>query len=273
MFTTGRPYIRREIHRRLSGQAQGGKSTPTQHPVVLIFTGSQGEQYGYIDGWTDDGVFLYTGEGQHGDMEFIRGNKAIRNHIHEGKELHLFEYVAQGTVRYRGQMVYIGYERREGPDVDGTLRSAIVFELLPLEAFDDSDFEPVKLGEGMADASLDELWRRAIEDSHDPRPPRESVQAAHYRSSAVRDYVLGRASGVCEACGDTAPFVTKTGRPYLEPHHIRRVSDGGPDHPDWVAGVCPNCHGRAHYSADKDDFNARLRATILEKEQDLLHDA
>lgn len=67
--------------------------------------------------------------------------------------------------------------------------------------------------------------------------------------------------------------MTSSGRPYLEPHHIRRISDGGPDHPEWVAGVCPNCHGRAHYSADKVEFNAELRAKVLKKEQGLPRDA
>jgi 5-methylcytosine-specific restriction protein A len=53
----------------------------------------------------------------------------------------------------------------------------------------------------------------------------------------------------------------------LEPHHIRRVADGGPDHPEWVIGVCPNCHRRAHYAEDKVEFNETLRQIVLEREQ------
>jgi len=30
--------------------------------------------------------------------------------------------------------------------------------------------------------------------------------------------------------------MTPQGRPYLEAHHVRRVSDGGPDHPLWPSG-------------------------------------
>ncbi len=33
-----------------------------------MFTGRSGERYGYEDRWPDDGVFLYMGEGQTGDM-------------------------------------------------------------------------------------------------------------------------------------------------------------------------------------------------------------
>jgi 5-methylcytosine-specific restriction protein A len=50
-------------------------------------SGEGGEQHGYADGWSADGLFLYTGEGQQGDMAFVRGNAAIRDHIDNGKEV------------------------------------------------------------------------------------------------------------------------------------------------------------------------------------------
>jgi 5-methylcytosine-specific restriction protein A len=90
-YEVGRTYNRREdIHAKFGGQQQGGISTPDGAPFIFLFTGEIGEQYGYADGWSE-GVFLYVGEGQRGDMEFIRGNKAIRDHAMNGKELLLFE--------------------------------------------------------------------------------------------------------------------------------------------------------------------------------------
>ena len=71
----------------------------------MVFTGETGKEYGYQDEWSEDELFLYTGEGQLGDMSFVRGNLAIRDHADNGKDLHLFEYVRQGYVRYVGQMV------------------------------------------------------------------------------------------------------------------------------------------------------------------------
>jgi 5-methylcytosine-specific restriction protein A len=82
------------------------------------------------------------------------------------------------------------------------------------------------------------------------------------RSETIRQYVLARARGRCEACGETAPFVTSTGLPYLESHHIRRLTDGGPDDPRFMARICPNCHRRAHYSLDRQAFNEALLARI-----------
>jgi len=64
MFVQGELYWRRDLHRQFGGQQQGGISTPKQHPIILLFTGETGEQYGYRDDWTPEGVFLYTGEGR-----------------------------------------------------------------------------------------------------------------------------------------------------------------------------------------------------------------
>jgi 5-methylcytosine-specific restriction enzyme A len=64
VFEVGRVYNRRlEIHEPYGGQSQGGISTPRDWPFIFLFTGESGEQYGYKDGWDDNGVFLYTGEG------------------------------------------------------------------------------------------------------------------------------------------------------------------------------------------------------------------
>ena len=83
----------------------------------------------------------------------------------------------------------------------------------------------------------------------------------------MHTYVLRRADGTCEGCGDPAPFNKRaTGRPYLEPHHIRRRADAGPDHPRWIIALCPNCHRRVHYGENGTDYNEKLadRAGVLE---------
>ncbi|MCS6851676.1 MAG: hypothetical protein NZ700_10975 [Gemmataceae bacterium] len=41
---------------------------------MFLFTAPGGEQYGYQDGWLSTTQFSYTGEGQVGDMEMVRGN-------------------------------------------------------------------------------------------------------------------------------------------------------------------------------------------------------
>ena len=108
LFSAGKVYKRAELHKEFGGQSQGGISTPQGYPFIFLFTGFSGEQYGYFDEWTKEGNFSYTGEGQVGDMDFIRGNAAIRDSIDRGKDLHMFQYTARGMVKYIGQMVCQG---------------------------------------------------------------------------------------------------------------------------------------------------------------------
>ena len=79
-WSAGQVYRRRDIHENFGGQRQGGISTPSVQPVILLFSGESGENYGYRDGIQADGTFWYTGEGQVGDMQWVRGNRAIRDH-------------------------------------------------------------------------------------------------------------------------------------------------------------------------------------------------
>src|SRR5262249_23883287 len=90
----------------------------------------------------------------------------------------------------------------------------------------------------------------------------EGKRNVYERSWAVRNYVLARANGKCEACGASAPFLRADGTPYLEPHHLRRLSDGGPDHPAHVIALCPNCHRRVHVGVDGETYNAKLIASM-----------
>jgi 5-methylcytosine-specific restriction protein A len=271
-LTPGEVYRRVELHQTLGGQRQGGISTPANYPVILIFTGDQGALYGYHDGFQDDGVFLYTGEGQVGDMQMIRGNWAIRNHQETGKQLHLFSYVRRGMVQYVGQAYYIGHHTRPAPDVNNAQRSAIVFELsVDAPAIGVPDPLPTdhlgKLSK-LWNQSLAKLRQDAYVASTKKVPPAERKTYVHYRSDAVKWYVLRRAEGVCEGCGVPAPFRSTLGIPYLEPHHIRRRSDAGPDHPQWVIALCPNCHARVHYGVDGAEYNAYLAEQVQAIEGD-----
>jgi len=261
MFIEGQTYQRAWLHQQYGGQQQGGISTPSQHNIILLFTGETGEQYGYSDSWTKDGLFLYTGEGQVGDMTFIRGNAAIRDHLEDGKDLHLFGYVGRGFVRYIGQMVCIGYDYQLGPDRDGRMRQMIIFELAPVGVAFDLDISPemsLSSQEPTMTSSLADLRRKALASAADARTPAERKALYRLRSRAIKLYALKRADGICEGCGQPAPFETIDGSPYLEVHHIHRLSDGGPNRPEAVVAICPNCHRRAHYSHDWEVFNQHL---------------
>ena len=258
MFVLGQSYRRREIHETYGGQRQGGISTPAQHPLILLFTGDSGEQYGYHDGWQSNGLFYYTGEGQTGDMQMVRGNAAILQHAENGKDLLLFSQApVRSFVKYEGQFVCIGRHSRKSNGLDGVEREAIVFELAPIDQFREDEPQHQNHPERVV-PTLEELRARANEAAADERQAAVRLTLARHRSADVRRYVLRRADGTCEGCRLPAPFQTQAGEPYLETHHIRRLSDGGPDVPRWVVGLCANCHRRAHQSADAVEFNRIL---------------
>jgi 5-methylcytosine-specific restriction protein A len=269
MFVQGREYRRRDLHQQFGGQEQGGISTPLKYPLILLFTGEAGEQYGYADGWTSEGLFFYVGEGQVGDMQFIRGNAAIRNHTDLGKDLHLFSYVKKGVVWYVGQMLCTGYNYQDGPDAQGKRRQMIVFELAPLQEFvemESASDEIASVQSQLDASSLSDLRAKALAASVEKRNPIERKQDYFYRSQAIKLYALKRSRGECEGCQQPAPFKTPNQKSYLEVHHIRRLSDGGPDDPRWVVAICPNCHRRAHYSEDASSYNQFLARRAKEAE-------
>jgi 5-methylcytosine-specific restriction protein A len=253
-FERGRSYRRRELHHRFGGQQQGGISTPQGRPYLLLFTGT-GERHGYQDGWDPTGVFRYSCEGQRGDMKFTGGNRAIRDAAKDGKDLHLFEQRGMGQVRYVGCFSCSSWDYTTTKDRDGAPRQAIVFHLTPIEAVSEPA-GPVPPG----GPSLADLRRRAFDGAREAGEGsvKDAKRRAYDRSRHVRDYVLARANGTCEACLKPAPFVRADGTPYLEPHHTRRLSDGGPDHPRWVGGICPTCHREIHYGANGSALNRAL---------------
>lgn len=131
----GSTYERKHLLEMFGGQLQRGIWTPREFPVVLLSSGKSGAQYGYRDGWTGDGVFQYTGEGQSGDMTFEVGNKAIRDHRIDHKDLVLFEDLGKGKgVRFEGVFECMGWNRVDGQSKRGELRKLIVFDLVRVAA-------------------------------------------------------------------------------------------------------------------------------------------
>lgn len=256
-FEVGVRYNRWFIHDVLKGERYKGIATPSVLPIVLLFTGESGSDYGYEDRFLDDDAFIYTGEGTEGDMTMDDGNAAIRDHQKKGESLHLFEDTDMPwIVTYLGEYEYVKHQIDTLPDENGNDRDAIRFTLEPV-----GGTEVEVDGGPPGSLSLDELYRKAKESapSGEPVTTTSGTRRSYKRSEYVREYALRVADGACQGCEEDAPFISKSGEPFLEVHHMTRISDGGPDDPENVIALCPNCHRRVHEGQDGEEFNRDLR--------------
>ncbi|MFJ5296838.1 HNH endonuclease [Pseudomonas sp. NPDC088368] len=175
----------------------------------------------------------------------------------------------KGSVEFRMQNIstvlmelnqerIIGYKpaKNVGANVVRSIREA-------LDAYNHmaspEDFEPT------ADEAV--LEQRALKLEKHPlkTPPRgienpqqsPSTGKAYIRDPEVRAWVRQQAKGVCEGCGQPAPFqINET--PFLEVHHVKHLAHQGSDRPSNAVALCPNCHRRCHHSSDKQAFTDAL---------------
>lgn len=258
-LSIGSIYRRADLHTRFGGSRYSGIVPCKREPVVLLFHTEEPSQQFYRDGFDDEGVYWYSGEGTSGDMEWTQSNRAVRDHAQLGLDLLFFERAQRkdGLWRFAQIFHYLSHRQEERVDKKGGRRSAIIFGLVPVTSSPDSD-------DGIDVATSLEALRTAALAVVEPKQasPMLAVRNLYFRSEAVRRYALCRSAGKCEACGRAAPFEDISGMPFLEVHHIDRLADNGPDKIDRVAAICPNCHRRCHYSIDRAEYNSVLRSKI-----------
>jgi 5-methylcytosine-specific restriction protein A len=129
-FIPDQLYNRRaEIHAVYGGNWQSGICPSSVYPYIFIFSGKSGAQYGYRDGWDNENIFSYTGEGQEGDMKFVKGNLALKEHKEKGKRVFLFESQGDSFVKFVSEMEFYDADYFETPDKNNSLRIGIRFFL------------------------------------------------------------------------------------------------------------------------------------------------
>ena len=126
-FIPNNIYKRSDIHDLYGGNRQGGIAPSAKFPFIFIFSGKSGSQYGYKDGWDNPNIFSYTGEGQIGDMRFIKGNLALRDHLKNGKRVFLFKYERSGFVKFVSELEYFDIGYFDTPDINKNDRVGIKF--------------------------------------------------------------------------------------------------------------------------------------------------
>ncbi|MGL5557665.1 MAG: HNH endonuclease [Paraclostridium dentum] len=234
---------------------QGGmRRSHTTNTLVIFSDHTRGV---YDDRWIDDSTLLYTGMGQEGD-QVLDGNqnRTMYESRKNGINIHLFETFKPGEHMYRGQVEliddpYIDYQE----DVKGNNRKVWIFPI-KLKTSTSVPFELIEsvndLREKEANKmTLEKLKKRA--KITNKVGTRSVVTKTHVRDAFISKYVKKRASGICDLCEEKAPFLDKSGEPYLESHHVDWLSEGGEDSITNCVALCPSCHRKVHVLSLKED--------------------
>jgi 5-methylcytosine-specific restriction enzyme A len=128
-FIPGQVYKRIEIHSKFGGNPQSGISPSKRFPFIFIFSNLAGQKHGYKDEWVNKNVYSYTGHGQDGDMKFVLGNLALREHLRNGKRVFLFVEVYKSHFKFESELALNDFEYFQGLDTKGKLRNSIKFFL------------------------------------------------------------------------------------------------------------------------------------------------
>lgn len=228
----------------------------------------------YSDKWID-GVLHYTGMGQEGDQRITYSqNKRLNQSSSFGLKvtnvininIHLFEVFKQKEYFYIGEVKLVStpYQSRQ-LDKNGNSRNVWIFPIKPLSSIliskdliDNAQEKQFKNIKKITDADLD----KNIQIIQSTKPSSYSVTTNVYdRNPYIREKALRKANGICQLCGNQAPFKNKDGSPYLECHHIIWLSKGGLDSEKNTVALCPNCHRKMHVVKDPKDIK-KLKSIV-----------
>jgi len=100
--------------------------------------------------------------------------------------------------------------------------------------------------------------------------PRISVDIL--RLESARRAVLLRSGGHCESprCTGEPQDITDAGHPILEVDHIQDLAQGGPDHPEQMIALCPNCHAIKTRGRSREQLRQELFTTARQRHEAIL---
>ncbi|WP_136799680.1 HNH endonuclease [Desulfosediminicola ganghwensis] len=97
-------------------------------------------------------------------------------------------------------------------------------------------------------------------------PEKKVISSGSYsRDPAVRTYVLNKADGQCEYCGEVGFLLSDGVSRYLESHHIIALADAGQDTIGNVIALCPKHHREAHYGLKRNDLESQMLKIVKKR--------
>lgn len=266
-----------EVHDIFECQITVGIRLSTKNNLIVIMSGSAKKKV-YDDVWDEkNDILFYSGTDinadEQGNQTLITGNGNNNSQLRDvwynkDKEIFLFVKKESNKCIYKGKVFLCEEPYMDWKDEEHTCKKWV----FPLKLASENEEENLLLfHEAEVDArkqTLDNLYRKS-KDSEEKRtyknvPKKRDANVKIYdRNPNISAYIKARANGKCDLCENEAPFLDKEGYPYLEAHHIKWLSKGGPDEIDNMVALCPNCHKRMHILDYPDDVT-KLKDKIKE---------
>lgn len=237
------------------GNMGGMRRSYKTNTLVIISDHTKGL---YDDKWYGSELH-YTGMGKTDDQTLSSQNRTLAESNTNGVEVHLFEVLQPAMYIYHGivQLSAPPYQETQ-IDENGNPRKVWMFPLRIVnqgisvgpETVD--AFETIQEKKASKLSSID-LEKRAQERSSNRVSNRNITVKTFIRDPFVSEYAKRRANGVCQLCGEPAPFSDKDNKPFLETHHIIWLANDGADSVENTVALCPNCHRKMHVINDMTD--------------------
>ena len=266
-FKLGKKYYNAEICETFKCSLMSGMNR-SHTTNTLVLTAKHNKPL-YDDQWNGD-IFNYTGMGKSGDQSLeYKQNKTLYESNNNDIRVFLFEsyvdgeYIFSGEVRLSKEPFFV-----DEPGEDGGIRKVVKFPLKRISneeiIYDINDIERnenIKAKE-VRKLSIDEIKDKAKKIENKKAVSKEVKTIYRERNQYISEYTKERAKGICDLCGEEAPFKDKNGKPYLETHHVVTLANEGPDAIYNTVAICPNCHRKIHVLNKKEDTD-KLAKVIL----------
>ena len=270
-LVVGNDYTNYDIVRIFNVGNMGGMRRSHSKNALVLISFQDGSSGLYNDYWKND-ILFYTGQGMAGEQKLEGQNKTLAESNQNGITVYLFEMFYQQRYQYRGIVKLVGEPFPEIEyDVNGKERKVWKFPLKLINEKDIMDVTIIDEQESHLHGTISiaeylENWENFKKaQSIKFEATERTVKTTRVQTTPViGEYVKMRAGRFCELCGCEAPF-EYNGRPYLELHHLKSISEGGKDSTDNVAAICPNCHKKLDMLKDPRDIEL-LRAKMAQND-------
>jgi len=247
------------------GQSGGMRRSNAKNALIIISDNTKGL---YENKWFGD-ILHYTGMGRIGDQDLnYKQNKTLVESNENGVTLCLLEVLIPTEYIYRGTVSLDADPYQEiQKGEDGELRKVWMFPLIlsvKSQRIAEAQFKKYinEKEKGAVKLTLSKLKELAKQNGSHKVSVRKVESNVYVRDTYIAEYAKRRAKGLCQLCGEKAPFLNNEGKPYLECHHIDWISNGGSDTIENTVALCPNCHRKMHILNLTSDKNTMKSQTL-----------